>query len=279
MEAADRAAAALLQAIRHPRVLLYEHDTSSGLEPSPAATTTYFSVLADFDVEAQSEEWAADLIVEVLENSSTDTIQFLAVGLTPGERRVVQRAPAEEERRAEQAGREERGRRGRRSRGRGKQREAQRETEAPHEETSLSAPEPEAVPPEVRVEAVAAEKQELAHAAATQPAGITAEPSGPPARSVEVGIPLPPRSSPSMRVTLSVSLHVSELIPQFNGSVLPAQQELLALALAEVRRRYPELPEGLTPDSEIVSHPWGETILTLTWRYDVPVPSAAEATE
>ncbi|MEW6300334.1 MAG: hypothetical protein AB1671_21785 [Thermodesulfobacteriota bacterium] len=275
-EGADRAAAALLKAIRHPRVLLYEHDTSGGLGPYASAAAMYFSVLADFDVEAQTEERAADLVEEVLEDLSTDTIQFLAVGLTPGERRVAHKAQPEEERRPEQGGRDERGGKGRRPRGRGKKREAQRETEVPREDTPLSTPEPETVPPAARVGPPSAQTQEPARVV-VQPTGTAEAPVTPLPRPVEVEAPLPPpRSSPSMRVTLSVSLHVSELIPQFNGSALPEEQELLTLALAEARRRYPELPAGLTPDAELVSHPWGETILTLTWRYDVPVPSAEE---
>ena len=48
-------------------------------------------------------------------------------------------------------------------------------------------------------------------------------------------------------------------------------------ATAEARRRHPELPADLTPESEVVSQPWGDTVLTLTWHYDVPVPSAVDA--
>jgi len=80
-----------------------------------------------------------------------------------------------------------------------------------------------------------------------------------------------------MRVTLSVTLHASELPVPTNGSTLPDQAELIALATAEARRRHPELPADITPESEVMSQPWGDTVLTLTWHYDVPVPSAIDA--
>lgn len=276
-EAADRALTALLKAVRHPRILLYEHEVGGGLELSPPGKATYFPVFADFDVEAQNEERAADLLEEVLADLSTDTVQFFAVGVTPGERRVVQKVPPEEERRPEQGGRAERSGKGRRSRGRGKQREAPQEAEALQEAAPVPTAEQEAAAPETSVEAPMAAAPESARAEARPTAVARAAPPSP-AGPAEGEILLPPRSSPSMHVTLSVSFHVAELLPQFNGSVLPEQQELLALAMAEARRRYPELPVGLTPDSELVAHPWGETILTLTWRYEVPVPSAAETT-
>lgn len=277
VEAADRALTALLKTVRHPRILLYEHEVGGGLELSLPAKATYFPVFADFDVEAQNEERAADLVEEVLEDLTTDTVQFFAVGVTPGERRVVQRVTPEEERQPEQGGRGERGGKGRRSRGRRKQREAPQEAEAPQEEAPAPVAEREAVAPETPAETPVTAVPGPARAEARPPAVAQAAPPSA-AAPAEGEILLPPRSSPSMRVTLSVSFHVAELLPQFNGSALPEQQELLALAMAEAQRRYPELPGGLTPDSEIVAHPWGETILTLTWRYDVPVPSAADTT-
>lgn len=284
LEGADHAASELFKSLRHPRVLFYEHDTSGGLGPySPSAAALYFTVIADFDVEAQNEEKAEGLAEVVLEGLSTDEIQFLTFGLVPGDRRVVQQVQPEEARRAERGGREERGGKGRRSRSRGKKREVQREAEGPHEENFVSTPEPEreeTVSAGV-VESPAAEMHEEVSPgpAPTPPASGEGESLAPAPKAEEeeeLKLPVPPpRSSSSMRVTLSVTLHASELVPQTNGSTLPDQYELVALALAEARRRYPELPAELTPESEVVSQPWGDTVLTLTWHYDVPVPSAS----
>lgn len=282
LEGADLAASELFKSLRHPRMLFYEHDTSGGLGPySPSAAALYFTVIADFDVEAQNEEKAESLAEEVLEGLSTDEIQFLTFGLVPGDRRVVPQVQ-EEARRAERGGREERGGKGRRSRSRGKKREAQREAEGAHEENFASAPEPEleeTVSTGV-VESPAAEMhEEVSVGPAPTPASSEGESLAPAPKAEEeeeLKLPVPPpRSSSSMRVTLSVTLHASELVPQTNGSTLPDQHELVALALAEARRRYPELPAELTPESEVVSQPWGDTVLTLTWHYDVPVPSAS----
>jgi hypothetical protein len=81
-----------------------------------------------------------------------------------------------------------------------------------------------------------------------------------------------------MRVTLTVTLHASELALPANGVTLPEPEELIGLATAEARRRHPELPAEINPDCKIVSLPWGDTLLTLTWHYDVPVPSSTEDT-
>ena len=81
-----------------------------------------------------------------------------------------------------------------------------------------------------------------------------------------------------MRVTLSVSLRASELSPPINGAALPDREELLALAMAEARRRHPELPADIAPEPAAVSQQGGETVLTLTWHYNVPVPSATDVT-
>ena len=50
----------------------------------------------------------------------------------------------------------------------------------------------------------------------------------------------------------------------------------LPLATAEARRRHPELPGDIAPESDMTSLPWGDTVLTLTWSYDVKVPSATD---
>ena len=81
-----------------------------------------------------------------------------------------------------------------------------------------------------------------------------------------------------MRVTLSVSLRASELSLPANGAAVPGREELLALAIAEARRRHPELPADIAPEPAVVSQQRGETVLTLTWHYAVPVPSATDVT-
>ena len=277
LEGAGRAAAALLKTLHHPRMLLYEYDTSGGLGPyAPSAAALYFTVMADFDVEAQSEEKAEDLAEEILDGLSTDEVQFLAVGFSLGERRVTQQAQPEERREPEQEEREERGGKGRRSRGRGKKREPQRETDSRYEEILTPVPEAETAAPSAQSEVSTPEQREEPRVI-TKPAIIEREVLPPPVETVEVeAASPPPRSSSSMRVTLSVTLHASELVPQTDGSALPDQSALLALALAEARRRYPEVPTELTPESEVMSQPWGDTVLTLTWHYEVPVLSAAE---
>jgi hypothetical protein len=277
LEGADRAAVALLKTLRHPRMLLYEYDTSGGLGPySPSAAALYFTVMADFDVEAQSEERAEDLAEEILESLSTDEVQFLAVGFSPGERRVTQQAQPEARPESAPEEREERGK-GRRSRGRGgKKRELEREAEGRHEDSLTPTPEAETGAPSAPVEVSTPEQREEPRVI-TKPAIVERDILPPPAEPVEVeAVSPPPRSSSSMRVTLSVTLHASELVPQTNGAALPDQQDLIALALAEARRRYPEVPIELMPESEVVSQPWGDIVLTLTWHYEVPVPSAAE---
>jgi hypothetical protein len=79
-----------------------------------------------------------------------------------------------------------------------------------------------------------------------------------------------------MRVTLAVSFHASELgFPQ-NGSGLSEREELISRGTMEARRRHSELPRDVEPTPEVVIQPWGDVVLTLTWQYDVPVPSATE---
>ncbi|MBI3300959.1 MAG: hypothetical protein HYZ72_02620 [Deltaproteobacteria bacterium] len=297
LEETDRSAAALFKTLRHQRVSYYEHDTGGGMGPYPPAKDLYFSVIADFDVEANSEEKAGELAEEVLDALSTDEIQYLALGLTAGEQRVrpEQRAPREEEpapereTRAERGEREERGGRGRGSRGRGRRRGGDRETESPRENkpqelvTRPLETEPtetrQAEPAETSAQAETPTQEALVEASpAAKPAIVEREllPSAPDTIELETPPPPPPRSSSAMRVTLSVTLRASELALPTNGSAVADEQELIALATAEARRRHPELPADITPAHEVVSQPWGDTVLTLTWHYDVPVPSATE---
>ena len=286
---ADRAAAALFKTVRHPRVRYYEHDTSGGLGPSPKTAPLSFTVIADFDVEAGNEESAADIVEEILDSLSTEAIQYFAHGITAGEQRVrpEQRAqhaaePApEREAHLERGDREERGGRKRGLRGRGRRRGGAREAEGaraeesevvltplPQEEPVAISTQTEAPPPETPREESAVVEARMQERELPPPLAETVE--------VESSLP-PPRSSAAMRVTLTVTLHASELPLLTNGSALPEQQELLRMATAEARRRHPELPAEVTPECEVVSLPWGDTLLALTWHYDVPVPSSADA--
>jgi hypothetical protein len=79
-----------------------------------------------------------------------------------------------------------------------------------------------------------------------------------------------------MHVTLTMSFRARELGFQANGVGPLDQDEFLSRAIAEARARHPELPVEAAPTHEIVMRPWGESVLTLTWAYDVPVPSASE---
>ncbi|MGH8005660.1 MAG: hypothetical protein ACREQ3_01475, partial [Candidatus Binatia bacterium] len=195
-EETDQRAATLFKTLRHPRVLYYEHDTSGGLGPYPPAKARYFTVIADFDVEAQGEERAADMVEEVLDAFSPDDMQYLTHGLTPGEQRVrpEQHAPREADReperktRSQRDGQEDRRDRRRGSRGRGRNRDAERETRAPHEQESQAVPtarqeeEPPATPvqtkafpfPEesvtVTTKAFPSPQESVAASTATQPA-------------------------------------------------------------------------------------------------------------
>lgn len=289
LEETDQRAATLFKTLRNPRVLYYEHDTSGGLGPYPPGRALYFTVIADFDIEAQSEERATDVVDEVLDALSPDDMQYLAHGLTPGEQRVrpEQPRPREEEReperkpRAQRDGQEDRRDRRRGSRGRGRNREAEREIRAPHEQepqvaqTSRQEEEPLATP--VQTKAFPFPEEPVAVSATTQPS-IEERESLPSTIDLSVQSP-PPRSSSSMRVTLAVTLHASELALPTNGPELPDHQELIALATAEARRRHPELPEEIAPEPEVVSQRWGDTTLKLTWHYDVPVSSAADVVQ
>ena len=82
----DQAVASLLASISHRRLRYYEHETTEG--PRSDRTAAYFVIFADFDVEAYSEEKAADLVDEVLDAVSTDAIQYFSHGLLSGEQRV-----------------------------------------------------------------------------------------------------------------------------------------------------------------------------------------------
>jgi hypothetical protein len=287
LEETDRAAAALFKTLRHQRVRYYEHDTTGGLGPYGPSSALYFAVTADFDVEAPNEERANEITEEVLDALATDEIQYLAHGVTSGEQRVrpEKRAEREPEREIspESEAAEEQGAKRRRPRRRGRGRGVEPEMEEAAEETfqepltgipgeEAAAEHPGPVRPSLQEEETEARSAKEMEGREEQPPLAAVEPvvseSVPPAP--------PPRSSASMRVTLAVTFRASELTQLTNGVWVSDRQELVTLATTESRRRHPELPADVAPEPEFSSLPQGDTLLTLTWHYDVPVPSAAE---
>lgn len=82
----------------------------------------------------------------------------------------------------------------------------------------------------------------------------------------------PVRSSSAMQTKTSVTLRASEL--GLSKDTLPGEEELIALAATEARRRHPALPADTAPEGEMTTLPWGDVVLTLSWSDDVPVRSA-----
>jgi len=297
LEDADRTAGALFKTLRHPRIHYYEHDVTAGADTSSASRSLYFSVIAEFDVDAGSEERAGEMTEEALEMLSSDEVQYIAFGLTPGEQRV---RPAERPARGEgesgqpQAARAESGedeeRKGKKRspRGRGRKRKDEQETESVREEAA----EETAVVAEVtdfsqerteQVEQAAPARERSVAVASVDTSMVATEGpalAGQALQQAEVKEEVPPvpppRSSAVMRVTLALSFRAVELGLQANGDGAPDQEEFLSRAIAEARSRHPELPVDAAPTHEVVVQPWGEVILTLKWEYDVPVPSASE---
>ncbi len=307
----DQAVASLLASISHGRLRYYEHETTEG--PSSDRTAAYFVIFADFDVEAHTEEKAADLVDEVLDAVSTDDIQYFSHGLLPGEQRVrsARRASAQEDqedqndqndqndqdegrgRRSSRGGR----RRGTRGRGRGQTDEiasavtdetlpdaAEAETvppvDAPHTDPLAD----EAAPTEDPIVTEQSDEQNELDAHASQDRQLDQVDQDEPTGLIEIPLELdldlpavpPVRSSSAMQTKTSVTLRASELGLSPNKDTLPGEEELIALATTEARRRHPELPADTAPEAEITTFPWGDAVLTLTWSYDVPVPSAED---
>ncbi len=270
MEETDQAAAALLMSVSHRRLRYCEHETvpgTAGLAGGPA----YFTVFADFDVEAYTEEKAAELVDEVLDAVSTDDLQYFSHGLVAGEQRVQrsQRVAEDDEQEADDAPRARRSGRRRGTRG--------RSSESRAEPPAVSPTEPQDVPADVPAnDDVDRDRPPLA--APADDIGLEEIPVDAPPEEIpvepEVVLNPPSRSSASMQVKTSVTLRASELELPANGDAAPSSDELIALATTEARRRHPDLPDDTAPESEVASLPWGETVLTLTWSYDVPVPSA-----
>ena len=290
---AERAASAALSALRHPRMHYYEQDTSGGLGPYAPGQSLYFTTIAEFDVEAYTEEKAVELAEDLLDRFSTEDIQYLGHGVIPGSPRVTpedRRAAREEERQGsadieeEQGEREERSGKGRRSqRGRGRGRKSgRREAEGesiPEERNAESTPAVESLTPQPVAVDAPSQTEETISAPASVTRTVKEEPPSVPV-TVEIEEPVPPpppppRSSAAMRVTVRVNLRVSELIASPDQEV-PADEELIALAGTEARRRHPDLPAEVSPESTIAALPAGDRLISLTWNYEAPVPSAAE---
>jgi hypothetical protein len=298
LEEVDRTAASVFRSLHYNRIHYYEHDVTAGGGPYPSSKTLYFSVIAEFDVDAGTEDKAGELAADALESLATDDVQFIAFGLTQGEQRVrpAERAPREEaeperrqEARVEEGETEERKGKKRGSRGRGRKRKGEREGEAVYDEGVESAPVQAAEAGEPEIEAAEEAMTPAASAVVERPLVETPlevlttsiDKVEPETRPITYYIEPeevspPPRSSEAMHVTVAVSFRASELGFQPNGSGSIDREELLSRAVAEARSRHPELPTDVAPTHEVVIQPWGEVVLTLMWAYDVPVPSATE---
>lgn len=293
LEDADRTASALFRSFRHRRIHYYEHDVTAGAAAASSSRALHFSVIAEFDVDAGSEERAGEMTEEALETLATDEVQFIAFGLTQGEQRVrpaehPEQEEAEPSRQQETRGDggedEERKGKKRSPRGRGRRRKSEREPERAHEEgaevTELaSVPDESLLERTAQAAPVIEEHAEAGAEAAAPPGESLSQAEQAPAQvevKEEVFSTPPPRSSALMRVTLTMSFRARELGFQANGDGVVDQDEFLSRAIAEARARHPELPTEAVPTHEIVVRPWGENVLTLTWAYDVPVPSATE---
>ncbi len=289
---AERVAAAAFPALRHPRMHYYEHDTSGGLGPYPPSQSLYFTTIAEFDVEAYTEEKAVELAEDMLDRFSTDTIHYLGHGIIPGDRRVQpedrhksheeEHRPSSELDDKQDVQEEQRGKGRRPQRGRGRGRKpGRRDNESVvgvEERTSETVREATNVAP---VSALTDTTPLAGESAAVPPpqARIVREAPVPLAPPIVVEDttppPPPPRSSAEMRVTLTVNLRASEVI-QSHDQGESGDEELIALAVAEARRRHPKLPTDVAPDSVTSPLPGGDRLIALTWHYQSPVPSATE---
>lgn len=289
---AERLAAATFPGLRHPRLHYCEHDTSGGLGPYPPNRSLYFTTIVEFDAEAYTEEKAVELAEDILDRFSTDEIQYLGHGIIPGSQRVRpgERKVGEEEGSAASemdGGEDERdesrgkGRRSQRGRGRGRKpgRREKENDRGPEERGVDTARETDSEAVVSASSATVAATAEAPQATPPRARAVREAPSPPPPPPVvEEPAPPPsppPRSSAAMQVTLTVALRASEIAPS-DSHISTQEEELIALAVAEARRRHSELPVEVTPDSATSALPGGDRLISLTWRYESPVPSAAE---
>jgi hypothetical protein len=230
-----------LKALHHPRVRYLEHSVSGNLGSAHSGEDLFFTVIGDFDVDASTADKAGDLIEEALDTLSTDSVQYLTHGLVEGEQRD----------RVE----------------RGEGRPVRRRTERKKEPAVESSPKEEEV-----AEAAAEEVAEAAAEEVTKEASVPGSEALSPSASLE---PTPQPLSSSIRTTLTVSIHTSELSHVADGATVPDEETLVAQAIEEVRQRYPEIPSHISPQSSFSRSSGEGGVITLTWEYEVP-PATSE---
>jgi hypothetical protein len=238
-EAADRAAAEVLQELHHPRVRYLEHNISGSLGSAYPGKDLFFAVIGDFDVDAPTEERADDLVKETLDALSTDFVQYLTHGLVEGGQGG----------RAEKEGREERP---------AKRRGERKEDHAVE------------TPPEKQEVAGAAAKGGMEELPVPHPEAVS-----PPV----VPEPAHPPLFPSIRISLTVTLQTSELARASDSAVLPDEEALIMRAIEEARPRYPEIPTHLSPQSSFSPGSGEQRLVTLIWEYEVPLPSSSSESQ
>ena len=300
----QEAVSSLFDAFSHPRVRYHEHEMSEGPGNS-APDKSYCMVFVDCDVDAYTEEKALDFANDAFEHISTETCEYLALGLIPGRQRVQRRGEESSEPDADERGgrrhvqrrgeessetdADERGGRRRSTRGRGRRRrDDQERDEGARQETGQTQVREAAARPAAetneapRVETPRVQKQQNQDIRALE-ADLEVEPvEAPTELEVEASEPSapPPRSSHAMQVTVTVKLRASELqaVSQdaSNDEAPPTPEDLVRMAVTEARNRHPEVPADVAPESESTSLSGGDTLLSLTWKYPAPVPSSKE---
>ena len=279
----QEAVSSLFDAFSHPRVRYHEHEMSEGPGNS-APDKSYCMVFVDCDVDAYTEEKALDFANDAFEHISTETCEYLALGLIPGHQRVQRRGEESSETDAD-----ERGGRRRSTRGRGRRRrDDQERDEGARQETAQTRVREAAARPAAetnetpRVETPRVQKQQKQDIRALE-ADLEVEPvEAPTELEVEASEPSapPPRSSHAMQVTVTVKLRASELQAASqdasNDEAPPTPEDLVRMAVTEARNRHPEVPADVAPESESTSLSGGDTLLSLTWKYPAPVPSSKE---
>ena len=279
----QEAVSSLFDAFSHPRVRYHEHEMSEGPGNS-APDKSYCMVFVDCDVDAYTEEKALDFANDAFEHISTETCEYLALGLIPGRQRVQRRGEESSEPDAD-----ERGGRRRSTRGRGRRRrDDQERDEGTRQETGqtqvrAAAARPAAETNETpRVETPRVQKQQNQDIRDLEVEPKVEPVEAPTELEVEASEPSapPPRSSHAMQVTVTVKLRASELQAASqdasNDEAPPTPEDLVRMAVTEARNRHPEVPADVAPESESTSLSGGDTLLSLTWKYPAPVPSSKE---
>ena len=99
----QEAVSSLFDAFSHPRVRYHEHEMSEGPGNS-VPDKSYCMVFVDCDVDAYTEEKALDFANDAFEHISTETCEYLALGLIPGRQRVQRRGEESSETDADERG-------------------------------------------------------------------------------------------------------------------------------------------------------------------------------